>query len=98
MCNGSHQTFNAFKPVPYISMECDGALVEKIENYSLFDNGQCFDFACLRESAINIYAARFTPKGNAKCYSTTTSILIDYKKKWQNKNDALSKDNDERIN
>lgn len=67
--NGSRQTFTTFKRVPYIGMECDGVLVEKLTNYKLFDNGQCFDFAFLGESMMNIYVTHFIPKGNINCFT-----------------------------
>lgn len=50
-------------------MECDGVLVEKLTNYKLFDNGQCFDFAFLSGSMISIYVAHFIPKGNTNCFT-----------------------------
>lgn len=44
-------------------------LVEKLTNYKLSNNGQCFDFAFLGESMINIYVVRFIPKGNTNCFT-----------------------------
>lgn len=36
----SHQMFNPFNVLPYIKMECDGTLVEKIAKYNQCNHGE----------------------------------------------------------